>query len=366
MKKYAQELLDKLANDEYVIEEGNIKKIIKEIPDVKDGTLDPREEKLFNFDFVEPVLPKNVPLLEIAKFIRKGMGFSNLNINESTIYTKYEDISIEGRKVTIWRYYPRQIEDETNKTAIIFVHGGGWMGGTPYVVENFCRYLAEVTNGVVFNVDYSLAPENPFPCGLHDVVGVIKHVFSNCQSYGLDVDNISIAGDSAGANLCFGAAHLLKEETNINIKNMFLLYIGGSICADVPAPYGYNSEETYYNIPVGQEKLYKCINMGKAKDYDKNLFARMYISKENATNPLVYPLYLKDFSKLPRAIFICPEYDGLRSQAEFLIKKISEVQKNVLYIVYKGMTHAFIDRIGYVPQAEDCAKMIAKVLEGLL
>lgn len=366
MKKYAEDLLVTLENDEQIICDGNVKKIIKEIPDVKNGTIDPREEKFFNFDFVEPNLPNHVPLTEIAKVIRKGMGSPNLNVNETAIHTKYEEIQVEERKVAIWRYYQRQEEDNKLKPAIIFVHGGGWMGGTPYIVENFCRYLAEVTAGVVFNIDYSLAPEHPFPCGLYDVVGSIKHIFNNWQDYNIDYENISIAGDSAGANLCFGAAHLLKDDEKVKIKNMFLLYIGGSICSDAPSPCGYNPNLIHYNIPVGEERLYKCIALGKAKDYDKNLFARMYIGREEATNPLVYPLYLKDFSRLPRAIFICPEYDGLRSQAEFLIRKISEVQSDVLYIMYKGMTHAFIDRIGYVPQAEDCAKMIAKVVKELL
>jgi acetyl esterase/lipase len=48
---------------------------------------------------------------------------------------------------------------------ILFVHGGGFVCGTPAEFDSFCDHLVEAVDAVVVSVAYRLAPEHPFPAG---------------------------------------------------------------------------------------------------------------------------------------------------------------------------------------------------------
>ncbi len=59
---------------------------------------------------------------------------------------------------------------------------------------------------MVAAIDYSLAPENPFPVGLIDVITIVKWIKANGESIGVDRNRISSGRDSASANLALATA----------------------------------------------------------------------------------------------------------------------------------------------------------------
>src|SRR5689334_17180225 len=52
--------------------------------------------------------------------------------------------------------------------AMLYIHGGGFVGGSPSNHRALTWRLAEQLGCAVFAIDYRLAPENPFPAGLED------------------------------------------------------------------------------------------------------------------------------------------------------------------------------------------------------
>ena len=70
----------------------------------------------------------------------------------------------------------------------------------------------------------------------------------------------------------------------------------------------------------------------------------------------------KKYYNLPKAILVGAEFDGLRIQTEFYAKQLKDAGVDVSCYRYKGMTHAFIDKLGFVPQAEDLASIIAEAI----
>jgi len=83
---------------------------------------------------------------------------------------------------------------------VIYVHGGGfrilskdshWIMGLGYARRGF----------VVFNVNYHLGSDNPFPAALDDCSQAYAWVLANAQRFGGDVSQLVLAGESAGANL---------------------------------------------------------------------------------------------------------------------------------------------------------------------
>ncbi|KAF1353307.1 Alpha/Beta hydrolase protein [Delphinella strobiligena] len=82
---------------------------------------------------------------------------------------------------------------------LINFHGSGFILPMHGQDEDFCRKIAKETDNIVLDIQYSLAPEHPFPAAINDAEDVIDWVLGQPEKY--DVSQISLSGFSAGANL---------------------------------------------------------------------------------------------------------------------------------------------------------------------
>src|SRR3546814_10286939 len=78
----------------------------------------------------------------------------------------------------------------------------------------------------VIGVDYSLAPEAPFPRALDEAVAVVRWLRANGARLGIDRERIAIGGDSAGANLALTAAIDLRDAGEGDAVKALLLNYG--------------------------------------------------------------------------------------------------------------------------------------------
>lgn len=84
--------------------------------------------------------------------------------------------------------------------AIVMVHGGGWRSGDKSMNTPMARRLA--ANGIaVVSVEYRLSLEAKYPAAIHDLKAVIRWMRKNAPRFNIDVDQIAIAGCSAGGQL---------------------------------------------------------------------------------------------------------------------------------------------------------------------
>src|SRR5205823_12454200 len=80
--------------------------------------------------------------------------------------------------------------------------------------RSVCKYLAS-QGFVTFNVDYRLAPTDPFPAGLDDVRRALDWVFrpTTLSTYDVDSTRVGVFGGSAGGNLAAMLAVTDHEST---------------------------------------------------------------------------------------------------------------------------------------------------------
>ncbi|NGT79895.1 alpha/beta hydrolase fold domain-containing protein, partial [Clostridium perfringens] len=196
------------------INEDGVNILVKPIPDPVEGTRIDRRIKYFD-EYKRPEKSGNPYVFngEAVGDMRDNMGLLNLNLCKSNILMSKENINGVNCRV-----YKKEGLKE-NLPCIVYIHGGAFIGGSLDVSENPCKLIAEGINGIVISVDYSLAPEKPYPLGLNDCRKVVEYIEENNFFYGIDKNKIGIVGESAGANLS-----TIVANENSNIKFQGLVY----------------------------------------------------------------------------------------------------------------------------------------------
>jgi acetyl esterase/lipase len=100
---------------------------------------------------------------------------------------------------------PRRVASQP-RPLIIYIHGGGWMGGhtrQSAAFSNFPQVLASLASEgfVVASLEYRLSGEAKFPAQLQDVRAAIRFLKANAAKYGIDPTKVALWGGSAGGHL---------------------------------------------------------------------------------------------------------------------------------------------------------------------
>lgn len=86
------------------------------------------------------------------------------------------------------------------RPAIIFIHGGGWTGGSRTGWSKLIAPFAE--HGYVgMAIDYDLSPGVRFPVALEECKESVRWLRAHASEYHVDPNRIAVAGGSAGGEL---------------------------------------------------------------------------------------------------------------------------------------------------------------------
>jgi acetyl esterase/lipase len=96
--------------------------------------------------------------------------------------------------------------------ALLWIHGGGYVIGSPSMDRTFCARLADELGIIVAAVDYRRAPEHPFPVPLHDCHDALAWLSSRPE---VDSSRVAIGGASAGGGLTAALALLARERGDV-------------------------------------------------------------------------------------------------------------------------------------------------------
>lgn len=122
---------------------------------------------------------------------------------------QYAQISGRGVELSVYRN-----SDITKRSpAIVYVHGGGWSGGSRSENGEFFHWLND-RGYTVFSIDYRYANETyaSWQDAPEDVVCALAWLNTNADAQQIDRDNVTIMGDSAGGQLALRAAYGVKSD----------------------------------------------------------------------------------------------------------------------------------------------------------
>jgi acetyl esterase/lipase len=89
---------------------------------------------------------------------------------------------------------------------LLYLHGGGFVIGSPNTHDSLCRQLALRSGVAVLSLAYRLAPEHRFPSAVDDTWAALRHLALHAGAFGLDGSRLAVGGDSAGGTLAAVAA----------------------------------------------------------------------------------------------------------------------------------------------------------------
>ncbi len=92
------------------------------------------------------------------------------------------------------------------------IHGGGFVIGSVEAEHAGAALTAIDTGAVVVSVDYRLAPEHPYPAGVHDCYAALSYLHAEADALGVDPARVALSGASAGGGLAAATALLARDR----------------------------------------------------------------------------------------------------------------------------------------------------------
>ncbi len=318
----------------------------------KPGNLSPNVKFTKELKIKEGEKRKVKEIATTLEKMRSEMWFPNIDI--TTEHIKNEIQKVEGIRVV---KYSKVKEDK--EKLIIFFHGGAYYGGSTDTVQNTCRYMVEQTGATVVSVDYSLAPEFPYPTSINEGYTILKYFENRYES-------IYLSGDSAGGGLaCSVCIKDIEEESKITdglimYYPVLLIDLNDNCREDfIWSIKEYDIDETSPDAGLMKSE---ASGLKYAMPYIKDMYIKTdevkenyYISQINAPDDLL--------KKFPKTLIFTAEYDYLRLEAEYFHKRLKENGVRSIGIRYAGEVHAFIDKIGYNDNVIDSVDEIREFIK---
>ena len=230
---------------------------------------------------------------------------------------------------------------------IAYFHGGGWAFGDLASHARLARVLANETRSRVLYVDYRLAPENPYPAAHDDAVAAWRWVVARSADAAAFQGPLTVAGDSAGANLAIGTV-LRENDAGRKSPDGALLF------------YGVLSDDTNSPSYLRFAKGYGLNRVGMSKFWD------MYVPESDGPEsqrdePYVCPVKASEaaLAKLPPLFMNAAGLDPLLCDTLELAARIEEVGGNFELHVHEGIQHAFMQQTAKLSEARRAFALVA-------
>ena len=235
-----------------------------------------------------------------------------------------------------------QLTNVEPKGKLLYLHGGGWTLGGIDSFTGIMSRLAERTGFSVYGIDYALAPESPFPCGLNDCTWAWRWLRGQNTS-GLPW---FVAGDSSGANLALAMMLDLRSLDEIQPQGAALIY--GVYCGD-------EATESHHLFGQGQFGLTTARMVWFLNNYQAAGFPEF-------ARPRLFPAEA-DLHDLPPLLLVAAELDPLRDDSIKLARKLAQTNTPFEFRQVAGVIHNFLHWSDVLPEAATTLDNIAAFIQ---
>jgi acetyl esterase/lipase len=140
------------------------------------------------------------------------------------------------------------------------------------------------------------------------------------EQLGSDPAEITVMGDSAGANLAAAVCLLARREAHAHIRRQIHIYPALDATLSTPS----------------------MTASAVARRDECNVFYSHYVGAADRTDELISPLLADDLSDLPPCLIITADRDALRDDGRLYAARLRDANVPVRFTNYLGMPHGFL------------------------
>ena len=250
-------------------------------------------------------------ILELERFLAEYVGKIQKAYIPKSVFSKAFEIEGMTAEWTILSENPK---------AKVFLHffGGGYIMGS-LNTSSYIRYLlCKYTKLNILGVEYSLAPEKPYPAALDDAIVGYKWLLSN----GYDPKDIIIGGNSAGGGLSVATLLKMKE-------------------LGLPLPKAAILISPWVDLTCRAKSIKKFGDLEPDLATGLKPMSSLYAMGKNKKNPFLSPVF-GDLSGLPPLLIHAGSIETLRDDAELLAKNAKMYNVDVDLTIWDKMPHDFL------------------------
>jgi acetyl esterase/lipase len=204
----------------------------------------------------------------------------------------------------------------TPRPIIFYIHGGGFVIGSPGMERPFIAHLAATARADAFSVDYRLSPRHRFPLALVDVTTAYLGLLER----GVEPGRIIVAGDSAGGNLAAALLVRLRDE-GLPLPAAAVLFSAWLDLAVTGATIESNAGTDY--LPVVDAEP-----------------ARHYLGDVDPTTPWASPLYA-DLTGLPPMLIVAGGREIILDDSTRFAERAWDAGVEATLYIEEDMFHAW-------------------------
>jgi epsilon-lactone hydrolase len=234
---------------------------------------------------------------------------------------------------------PLSMPAENRTRVLINLHGGGFNSDSGSLIEGVP--IANLAKIKVVSVYYRLAPENPFPAAVDDVVAVYKELLKAYKP-----KSIGIFGTSAGA--------ILTGEVAVRLKQLGL---------PLPAALGIFSGFADFSRPGDSWQLFTLNGFpGDMQPTDANHpHDDQYVGKTDRRDPVLSPLF-SDLHGMPPSLLVTSTRDILLSGTTIFQRALLQSGNDAQLVVFEALPHAFWYHF-QLPETKEALELMAKFFD---
>jgi acetyl esterase len=230
-------------------------------------------------------------------------------------------VGSDGDAVAVRCYRPGTGTESLPVT--LFLHGGGWISGDLDTNHRLCGYLAAETGRAVVAVDYRLAPEHRYPAQLDDCERVLDWLASRGPANGLDPDDVTLFGASAGGTLAAALTADRDAAARPTIRHRTL---------------------AYPPLDPGFDEL--ADDSGLLRRAARPLLAGLwdcYLPPDaDRTDPRVAPLRATELEAHPSTTVVTCGLDPLRAEGRAYVRRLADATIPVSHVAFPTYPHGFL------------------------
>ncbi|WP_416878463.1 alpha/beta hydrolase [Litorimonas sp.] len=239
------------------------------------------------------------------------------------------------------------VSDGQSRPAIVYLHGGGFVFGSPEHALPSMQKLAASVGCVIVLPEYRLAPEASYPAALNDNYLALSWIFKNAEDLRIDPSRIAIGGDSAGGGHAAILSISARDRGEYPIAFQLLVY---PMLDDRTGKVTPPAEDTDY-----------FIWSTKNNDYGWSAYLGG-TSGAPCPSSRAVPARIRDLSNLPPTLIATGSLDLFARENAQFAQRLKEQGVDVAFKSFSGAYHGFNVM---VPNADISKRFHQFCVEGL-